>query len=169
MQASQRLAGRLPIALARHGEQAEMRGPAHQHGVEHAKREEADMRLGHVGEGLRPPLARPAGEVLAIDRHPPALRREQAEDGLEQGGLAAAVWAEQADDLALAQAEAGIAPDRLAAIAEGQILDLEAHRQPSRPRARSHRKNGAPRKAVRMPSGTSVTAMVRASVSTIRR
>ena len=61
------------------------------------------------------------------------------------------------------------APDWLAAIAEGQILDLEAHGQPSRPRARSHRKNGAPRKAVRMPSGTSVTAMVRASVSTIRR
>jgi hypothetical protein len=127
------------------------------------------MRLRHVGEGLRAPLARPAGEVRAVDRHPAALRRDQAEDGLEQGGLAAAIGAEQADDLARAYAEAGLAPDRLAGVAEGQVVDLEGHRQPSRPRARSHRKNGAPRKAVRMPSGTSVTAMVRASVSTIRR
>ena len=62
-----------------------------------------------------------------------------------------------------------IPSNRFCAIAEaqpacGQYGDF--HDQPSRPRANSHRKKGAPITAVRMPIGTSMRAMVRANVST---
>ena len=127
------------------------------------------MGLRHVGDAARDLGARHAGERPAIDPHRAALRRQQAEQGLEQRGLAGAVGAEQADDLAAADREVDVAADRLARVAEAESLCLEPHAQPWRPRASSHRNAGAPTNAVRMPIGVSTAAIVRASVSTSNR
>ena len=108
-------------------------------------------------------------ERPAVDPHLAALGREQAEQGLEQRGLAGAVGAEQADHLAAADREVDVAADRLAGIAEAERPRLQPHAQPVRPRASSHRNTGAPTNAVRMPIGVSTAAMMRASVSTSRR
>lgn len=48
-------------------------------------------------------------------------------------------------------------------------LRPQVHHQPRLPAISSHRKNGAPTVAVRMPSGTSISAMERASMSTTSR
>ena len=75
--------------------------------------------------------------------------------------------------IARAHVEADAAADRVRAVAEAQAVRGQhggaAHDQPSRPRASSHRKNGAPIMAVNMPIGTSMRAMVRAMVSTNSR
>ena len=82
----------------------------------------------------------------------------------------------QAQHLARPHRQVDVAADRLGAVAEAQRVRGqhrravgERHDQPSRPFASSHRKNGAPMMAVRMPIGTSMRAMVRASVSTSSR
>ena len=62
------------------------------------------MGLGHVGHDLCQTPARPVRNVLAVDQDAPRLGRQQTEDGLEQGRLAAAIGPEQAQDLALRRA-----------------------------------------------------------------
>lgn len=151
------------------GERAEMRGAAHHHHVEHGVGEMGGVRLRDVSHTARDRAAAELLERLAVEPDAAALGREQAEQGLEQGGLAAAVGAEQADHLPGLEEEVGIAADRLAGIAEGEVARLEAHAQPCRPRASSQRNTGAPTNAVRMPIGVSTAARVRASVSTSNR
>src|SRR4029077_17150981 len=112
---------------------------------------------------------RDAGEVLAVDAHVARARRQQSQQRLHQGGLAAAVWAEQAPHFAGAAVDGDAPADGPAGIAETQLLGAEAHCQPRRAVANSHRKNGAPMNAVKMPIGTSITATVRANVSTAKR
>ena len=127
------------------------------------------MGLRHVGDPAGDLGARQRCERPAVEQHRAALGRQQAEQRLEQRGLAGAVGPEQADDLAGADGEVDVAADRLARVAEAEAPRLEPHAQPCRPRASSQRKNGAPTNAVRMPSGISTAAIVRASVSTSSR
>ena len=95
----------------------------------------------------------------------PAERLEDAEQRLEQRGLAAAVRAEQRQHLALLERDVEPAPDHAVAIADGEIAARERHDQFLCMPASSQMKNGVPITAVRMPSGISIGAMVRASVS----
>ncbi len=127
------------------------------------------MRLRHIAHDTRQALARPRRHIDAVEPDGAGKRRQQAQERLHQRGLAAAIGAEQAQHLAGADVDADAAADGFAAIAEGEIVGAEHHCQPRRPLASSHRKNGAPMKAVRMPMGISIAAMVRASVSTASR
>ena len=61
----------------------------------------------------------------AIDEDVALPRRQQADDGLEQGGFARAVGAEQADDLAGAHVQTDAVDNLQAAIAASQIFDLQ--------------------------------------------
>src|SRR5581483_6543012 len=58
----------------------------------------ADARLAHA-------MARPAGDVLAVEYHAPARRPLDAMDGADQRALAGAVGADDGDDLARVDAE----------------------------------------------------------------
>src|SRR5690606_35292139 len=89
--------------------------------------------------------------------------------GLEQGGLAAAVGAEQAQHLATVQAQVDALPQRPAEVADGQAAGLQAAHVARPPRASRIRKQGAPTSAVRMPRGSSMAARVRARVSVSSR
>src|SRR5262249_4980067 len=99
------------------------------------------------------------------DCHLAGTGRENAEQGLEQCGLAAAVRAEQRQDLAPLQLDAEVATDHTIAVADGEIAAGKAHDQVRCMPASSQMKNGVPRMAVRIPGGTPAGAAVRASVS----
>src|SRR6202041_1790608 len=92
-------------------------------------------------------------------------RRQNPEQRLEQRGLAAAVGPEQRQHLALLQADIEPAPDHPVAIADAEIVPGERHDQFRCMPANNQMKNGVPITAVRMPSGISIGAAVRASVS----
>ena len=98
--------------------------------------------------------------------------RQQTQHRPEERGFPRTVRPKQANDLPRAHLDVHVAADLFRAVAEAEPScgeDGHVHDQPSRPRARSHRKNGAPMMAVRMPIGTSMRAIVRARVSTSRR
>ena len=165
--------GPSPVSIRRAGrrEQAEMGRPSHQHHVEHPVGEYGHMGLRDVGHGARELLPCRGLDRLSGNRDRAGQGAQQAEQGLEQRGLAGAVGAEQTDHLSGADIDADVASDGPAGIPDGETAGLDEgcnarHDQPSRPRASSQRKNGAPSSAVRMPSGISMRAMVRASVST---
>ena len=61
----------------------------------------------------------------AINEDVALPRRQQADDGLEQGGFARAVRAEQADDLAGAHVQTDAVDNLKAAVAASQIFDLQ--------------------------------------------
>src|SRR5262249_51163271 len=108
----------------------------------------------------------------AVDEHFARLRRQQPQHGLEQGGLPGTIGSQQTHNLATINLKVDVAADAPGAIAKPQSMGGEhghAHDQPSRPRASNNKKKGAPMKAVRMPIGTSMRAIVRAKVSTNKR
>src|SRR5262249_40701857 len=104
-------------------------------------------------------------ERLFVDPHLAGLRPEQAEQGFEQCGLAAAIGAEQGEHLARRERHVEPAPDRVVGIADGEIVTGKIHDQFLCMLASSQMKNGVPTTAVSMPSGISTSAAVRASVS----
>src|ERR1044071_8731354 len=74
-------------------------------------------------------LRRPqSGDEFAIDLHLATGRRELAEDAVEQRGLAAAVRADQAEDLALLHVEADTVDGLDAAKALLDVADFEDRR-----------------------------------------
>src|SRR5262249_55667395 len=107
--------------------------------------------------------------ILTAEPHRTRSRRKQSKHGLEQSGLAGTVRTEQAKHFARVQRERQSDPDGPIAIAEGKAARSEHHRHPGRAVASSHRKNGAPMQAVKMPSGTSIAVRVRARMSTPTR
>src|SRR6516165_10468 len=146
-----------------------MCAPSHHHDVDDGEGKKGGMRLRHIAHDTREALSRPVSEILAVEADDAFERRHESQHGLEQRRLAATIGAEQAKHFARAQIEADAAADAAIAIAEAEILRRERHCQPRRAVASSQRKNGAPMNAVRMPIGTSIAAMVRASVSTASR
>ena len=166
VQSGQCGAGGLAIGLARLGEESEPRGPAHQDDLQGGIGEGRRVGLGHIGDPAGNFGPGEAGERLPGQEHPPALRRQQSEQRLEQRSLAGTVGAEQAEHRAGAGRERDARPDLVPRITDREITRLERHAHARRPRASSHRKNGAPTTAVRIPSGTSTWEIVRARVST---
>src|SRR4051794_26126297 len=65
------------------------------------------------------------GDVDALDHHAALVGLEQADDRLEEDGLAGARGAQHHADLAGGNREGDIAPDQLLAKALGQVLDLD--------------------------------------------
>src|SRR5215475_3332848 len=108
---------------------------------------------------------------MLAEPHLTGLGREQAEQGLQQRGLAAAIGAEQSQHLSGAQTDIEPATDDAVAIADGEAAALQHHGADHslETLASSQMKKGVPTKAVRMPSGISIGAMVRASVSIASR
>ncbi len=127
------------------------------------------MRLRDIGNHPGNLDAREPCDVAPVHAELPGQRRQQTQQRLEERGLSAAIGPEQTDDLARAKGQRQRAADPLAAIADGKILRRDPHDQPRRPLASSQTKTGAPTTAVRMPSGTSICATVRAAVSTTSR
>ena len=142
-----------------------MRGAAHQHDRFHGEREGADVHLGHIGDDARAFADRIGAERSFVEPHLAGLRLEQAEQGFEQCRLAAAVRAEQREHLAGCERHVEPAPDCVVGIADGEITAGEVHDQFLCMLASSQMKNGVPTTAVKMPSGISTSAAVRASVS----
>ena len=123
------------------------------------------MDLRHVGDQPCALVDRDRGERTSADRDFAGARRQDAEQRLEQRGLAAAVRAEQRQHLALLERDVETAPDFAVVIADGEASAGERHDQVFCMPASSQMKNGVPITAVRMPSGISTGAAVRASVS----
>src|SRR6185295_18375223 len=120
---------------------------------------------------LRDRGARQRRERIAVEPHLAALCGEEPQQRTEQRRLAAAVRPEQAHDLARGKREAYIAADRMIriAVAERDAFQSRGHCQLRRERTSCHRNSGVPTNAVSTPSGTSMRAAVRASVSTSSR
>src|SRR6185436_2336427 len=94
---------------------------------------------------------------------------EDAEQRLEQCGLAATVRPEQREHLALLERDVEPAADHPVAVTDGEVAAGKRHDQFLCMPASSQMKNGVPITAVRMPSGISIGATVRAKVSMRRR
>ena len=88
-------------------------------------REQAEMleHHRHAGDRLGHPLAA-APDFAAIDR-------QQAVDAAQQRGLAAARWADDGDDLALAELEVDAAEHFERAVPLGKSADADARRGPA--------------------------------------
>jgi len=127
------------------------------------------MHLRHIGDEPCTLADRNGRERASADRHVAGARREDAEQGLEQRGLTAAVRAEQRQDLALLQCDVEAAADHAIAVANGEIAASKAHDHVRCMSASNQMKNGVPMTAVRIPSGISTGAAVRAIVSMKRR
>ena len=166
VQSGQRGAGGREVGLARLCEEPEPRRTTHQDDLQGGVGEGRRVGLGHIGDTAGNFGPGEAGDRLPGQEHPSALRRQQSEQRLEQRRLAGPVGAEQAEHRAGAGRERDVRPDLVPRIADRQVPRLDRHAHARRPRARSHRKNGAPTTAVRMPSGTSTAEIVRARVST---
>src|SRR5262249_16648443 len=68
-------------------------------------RERAHDLVGAYDAGAHDPVRRPAAHPLALEKHLARGRRQRRRDDAEQGGLAGAVGADDAEDLALQKVE----------------------------------------------------------------
>ena len=107
------------------GQIAEVGRPPHHHHLPHPEREGRHVRLGDVGDAAgQPPRVQPV-DLLAAQGHPAPPRPQYPQDGLEQGGLAAAVGAEDADELSLGHREGHVPQNILPPIPDAQAGDLQ--------------------------------------------
>jgi hypothetical protein len=65
-------------------------------------------------------------DVQVVDQYAALIGLDQADDHVEAGGLAGAVGAEQADDLAAVDGQADVAHDLAALVALGQVLSFQS-------------------------------------------
>src|SRR5439155_1765815 len=160
---------RQPVVAGQRRERAEARVAAEAHHPLDPPGEGRLLPLRHQGRELRqlggpPPRKRPPGE-----RHRAALQRRQAEDRASQRRLAAAVRADDGDELTLADRQVDAVERRQAhpGISDGRVPRLENHRSERR---RRRAKSGTPTSAVTAPTGSSSgRATVRAAVSASTR
>ena len=103
-----------------------MRGAAHQHHALDREGEGRHVHLRHIGDEPRAFADRDARERARSDRDLAGLG-EDAEQRLEQRGLAAAVGPEQRQHLALRQRHVEPAPDHAVAVADGEVAAGERH------------------------------------------
>ena len=162
-------ASAIPVLARGPGEGATVSGAAHQDHVTHRVREHGRVRLRDVGHHAGDVPAVKREDVAIVEHDAARLARNQPEQGLEERGLAAPVGSQQTQNLAGLQREVHRTPHRKPRIAEPQPFGPQHAHQLRRPVASSQRNTGAPTKAVRIPSGVSVSAMVRAIVSTASR
>src|SRR5262245_53292388 len=140
------------------------------------------MNLWHVGNNARPLPDGILVEGFVIKSHLAGLRPQQTKQSPEKRGLAAAIRPQQRQHLAGRKSDIEAVTHRMVRITDGEIPAFDVHDQIlfttkffSRPGpfhdqvlcilASSQMKNGVPITAVKMPSGISTSATVRASVS----
>ena len=123
------------------------------------------MRLRHIGQEPRALADRSRRKRAPAKAHLAGARRQQAKQRLEQRCLAAAIGPEQRQNFAFGQSDVEPLPDQPVAVADGKGAAFESHDQVRCTSARSQMKNGVPMNAVKMPSGISMLAAVRAMVS----
>ena len=145
----------------------------HQYQFGNRKRKCAAAALRHISECQCAPAWAPTRGRFAIDTHCAGMPREQAEDRLEQCRFTFAIAAEHTQHLAGTDTEADMAADDPSRITVTQILDGQPRgaydHAGRRLKARSHKKTGVPKAAVKTPSGNSTVPIVRATVSTASR
>ena len=93
----------------------------------------ADQSVGVLVGGTLPGAVDPSGELsrlhpvnlFAVQSHAPPARPQNPEDGLEQGGLAAAVRTEDADELSPGHREGHVPQDVLLSVPDAQTRYLQ--------------------------------------------
>ena len=116
----------------------------------HRERLEDVALLGHPADaGERALLRRQSGDVAPREHDGAAAVAGDADDGVDERGLAHAVAAEQRQRLALRQRERDVGKDHRLAIAGPQPLDAEkiSHRRPRRDRPPARGDRAPPRRA----------------------
>ncbi len=88
--------------------------------------DDGELLVHHADPGIERIAGRMELHVLAVDQHPPSIGRVHAGDDLHHGGLAGAVLADQAVDLAFAQLEIDVAQGRDAAEGLRDALHAQA-------------------------------------------
>ena len=95
-----------------------MCGAAHQHHGLDREGESADMDLRHISDDAGALLNRKIIERLAVEPHFASLGVDQAEQGFQQCGLAAAIRPEQRQHLAGFEGDIDAAADNVVGIAD---------------------------------------------------
>src|SRR4029077_6398874 len=152
------------VLSARSTEQAAVCGAAHQHDRLHRERKSADVHLWHVGDDTRAFADRIIVERLSTEQHLASFRLKQPKQSFEQRRLAATVRSEQRQHLAGRECDVETASNRTIRISDGEVAAFYIHDQVLCMLASSQIKKGVPTTAVRIPSGISTSAAVRASV-----
>ena len=157
-----------PRAIARSrargkAERRQVRRASHEHHLERRERELERRVLRHDREPARERRAREvASSGRPSRRHAPARGAHHAGEEPDERRLAAAVRADDADELARRDREAHVrAATGARAVVEGEALRRDGRRHASarpRLRRRSQMKNGPPRSAVTTPTGSSAGA-----------
>ncbi len=108
-------------------------------------------------------MHRRAGDIRALELHPPRVRRDQAADQVDQGGLARAVGADEGEHLAGGHREVHVVdcvgvPERLAELGGAQEVHVHVAR-----RGRGRRRRRVPT----TPAGSASTSTTSTIPSTI--
>ena len=170
----ERLIGDLPVARSGLRQLVDVGRASHEHHVGHREREGRRVRLRDVGEVPCPLMLGHAGKRLSLYQHLPARTGQKPHHGFQRGGLAAAVRADDAHELAAVDGKRHPMDDLdrlLLAVSASKVADLK-HRHQRHPFIlclKMTTKNGTPRMAVRMPMGTSTVMARRAMLSTSSR
>src|SRR5262245_29808555 len=127
--------------------------------------EGTDVHLRNIGNDLRPLPDGITIEQLVAEPHLARLWPEETKQSLEQRGFATTVWPEQSKHLAGGESDIESMAHGTVRIPDGEFVAFDIHDQVFCMLARSQMKNGVPATAVKMPSGISTSAAVRASVS----
>ena len=99
---------------------------AQQHVLQHGEiGEQADLLEGASDADGVNAVRGEAGDVGVLEAHPARVRRHESGEAVEQGGLASAVGADDADDLALGHVEGDVRERPQAAILFADALDLQ--------------------------------------------
>src|SRR5215469_3939995 len=104
-------------------------------------------------------------ERLVAEPHLTRLCSEETKQSLEQRGFATAIGPEQCKHFTGCERDIQSVADGTVRISDSEIAAFDIHDQVFCMLARSQMKNGVPTTAVKMPSGISTCAAVRASVS----
>src|SRR5262249_43997075 len=153
------------IFRARPAEQIAMCSTAHQNYGFNGECEGADVHLRNIGGDPRPLPDGIMIERLVAEPHLAGLWSEETKQSLEQRGFATTVWPKQSKYFTGCERNIESVADRTVRIANGEIAAFDIHDQVFCMLARSQMKNGVPTTAVKIPSGISTAAAVRASVS----
>ena len=104
--------------------------------VEHGGRlHQADLLEGTTHAKRRTLVGTEVRHVVALEHDATRLRPVEAGDAVEAGGLARAVWPDEADDLELLNLEADVEQGLQAAETDRQFVGLkDGHRRPPLPR-----------------------------------
>jgi hypothetical protein len=100
---------------------------SHQNDVENAEREFCHMRLGDIGHALCDLCWAQRFEPIATENNASAERREQAKQSAEQRRFTGPIRTQKAQHLARFEGQRYIASNNVTAVANGEVVCLQAH------------------------------------------